>query len=104
MAEEVLRLARRKLAKHDGEVTDPLIRTTVPGMSCCHCQTVPKLQRCPGMKHICGGAWRETGNAATERCARWGNRNEAQEWHVVGMRREFTQGQSPSPFIFGRFG
>lgn len=42
------------------------------------------------------------GNAATERCTRPGN--EQQEQHRVGMRGEFTRGQSPSPFIFGRFG
>lgn len=108
VAEEVLRLARRRLAEaeRDGEVTDPLVGTRVPRTLSHHhrCQTIPEARCCPGTKQMCGGARRGTGNAATERCARRGNGNEAQERHVDGMGGEFTQGQSPSPFIFGRFG
>lgn len=106
VAEEVLRLARRRLAEAecDGEVTDPLVRTGVSRTLPCHCQTILEPQHHPGTKQMCGGARREMGNTAMERCMRRGKGNEAQGRHVVGMRGEFTRGQSPSPFIFGRFG
>lgn len=66
----------------------------VPGTLSHHCQAAPE----PQAQSRCG----RMGNAATERCTRTGN--EAQEQLRVGMRGEFTWGQSPSPFIFGRFG
>lgn len=61
------------------------------------CPTSARLPRAQAPAR-CG----RMGNAATQRCTRPGN--EQQEQHRVGMRGEFTRGQSPSPFIFGRFG
>lgn len=69
VAEEVPRLARRRLAEaeRDRVVTDPLVGTGVPRTLPCHhrCQTIPEPRVCLGTKQMCGRARRETRNVTT---------------------------------------
>lgn len=78
VAEEVLRLARRRLAEAepDGDVTDPLVSTRVPRTPSHHhhCQTIPELQCCPGTKQMCVGSLEGDGECRPREVRKKGER------------------------------